>query len=106
MGHANVVTMTAKEKIEVIQAREGGEVVERRYILWNLNGTPRTSAWRRMDFDGDFNFQDYDYRVKSVPREVWVNVYNGGQWYAYCSLESAQRDLVSGGITKHFVEVV
>lgn len=64
---------TTKEMIEVMQAFVDGKSVEYQMLgdeVWHE---------RRVEeqWDSYWNWGDYDYRIKKMPRECWVNVYDG-----------------------------
>ncbi len=61
--------MTHDEMIAVIQAHKEGKALQAR------SKTP-TASWCEASIP-DFNFYDYDYRIKPQPFECWVNVYYG-----------------------------
>lgn len=64
--------MQAHEKIATIQAREDGEVIQKKLkeSLW----AGQTHVWEEFPSSDDFDFQHFIYRVK--PREFWINVYS------------------------------
>ena len=55
---------TLKEKIEVMQAALDGKEIETKvYGGWDDQPSP------------EFNWIDFDYRIKPEPIEFWVNIY-------------------------------
>lgn len=65
--------MTHNEMIEVIQAHRDGKTVQCRL-------QKHQEDW--YDAEPDWNFYDFDYRIKPEPREWWVNVYKTfSVWY-------------------------
>lgn len=70
--------MNHDDMLAVIKAHKEGKPIE-----WRLVDR---DTWR--DFAADslhFNFSSYEYRIKPVPQEVWVNKYpqaGGGFTYA------------------------
>lgn len=59
---------TLAEKIAIMQAYLDGKKIE-----INRFGT---CTWHDVDEEPLFNWKDYDYRVKPVIREGWINLYD------------------------------
>lgn len=81
---------TMKEKIEVMQAAERGETIEMigrslvvsGIIKWTPIGPNENIEW---------NWEKYEYRVKTKPVEGWINVYpDGTQGGLYNTKKQAQ----------------
>jgi hypothetical protein len=74
---------TTEEKIEVMRAFEDGKPIECQHRLipeWRPDETP---TW---------DWENYEYRVKSEPKELWVVVRGEGQMNEY---RSTHRDWAS-----------
>jgi hypothetical protein len=99
--------MSPDEMIEVIQAYKDGKVVQFRYKRIR-------DSWSDADPTGhlEWNFGDYDYRVKlapKVPREIWVNYYCKG--FEACVHNSKSKADQAANFTTltecvHFIEVI
>mgnify|MGYP006354818461 FL=1 len=65
---------TTDEMISCLQAYKEGKQVERK-----MKGVPM-AKWYLCETSQHFafNFDDYEYRVKREPREVWVNEFDDG----------------------------
>ena len=89
---------TLKEKIAVMQAALDGAEIEFRPAdtehPWMINSDPL------------FGWNEYDYRIKPQPKEIWVNEYPTIAPQLHCSLEDAERCMGNGGITRHYREVM
>jgi len=56
---------TLKQKIEIMQAcLDGAEIEYQQPGVWGKATNP------------EFLWNEYDYRVKPKPMEIWINVYN------------------------------
>lgn len=94
------MAMTPKEIIAVVQHFDAGGEVE--YSpgngVWNRSTTP---VW---------NFEEFDYRPKHKPLELWVNVYpeprSSVPHAVYTSEDDAIRFRGANGRTVHMREVV
>ena len=69
-----------KEKIEVMQAALDGKEIE----MEMPNG-----EWLPQH-DLQFNWADYEYRVKSEPFECWANIYPDGEYTIYGDEKTAE----------------
>jgi hypothetical protein len=93
---------TTREMIEIMEAFERGETIfvrikdiNKLYRNWVFTPKP---VW---------NWDFYDYKVKSKPREIWVNEYPSGYGSVYKSEEMAIQVLnTHRGTTHHFIEVL
>ena len=98
------MAMTPSEMIEVLQHFEAGGNVEFRstidddYLVWQDAVAP---AW---------NFDDFEYRIKPKPLELWVNVYpeprSSVGYVFYKSEDNAIRFRGVNGRTVHMREVL
>lgn len=90
--------MTHDEMIEIIEALRGGKSVQ-----YRLHGSTR---W----FDGTPgalpNFGTFEYRVKPVPRVLWVNYSDSDVICAAYPTEQLASYTSHGVIPSKFVEVV
>lgn len=60
--------MTLDEQIAILQAAKEGKTIE----CWCR--TACRPAWGVIAGTVPFNFQDYDYRIKHEPRELWAAI--------------------------------
>lgn len=77
---------TLKQKIEVMQAFEDGQEIERKI-------RPTGEKWLEVGLPS-WNWSDNDYRIKPKPLEFWVNVKDDGRvsLLKYGSTEEAIQD--------------
>lgn len=85
----------AKDYLPLVQALAEGKVIQIR----TKNG------WQTWN---DFNFSApaANYRIKHVPREIWVNTYPGGDRYLHDSAEEAASYADGNAATRHYREVI
>lgn len=72
--------MTVDQMIEVLTAHRDGKKIESRY-KFRPGGDTKWYAFGGCDFD----FRDYDYRVKPEPKVIWVNECADGSGFGYTS---------------------
>lgn len=71
---------TLKERTEIQQAKLDGEEIECSFL----------SCGEWADYFGDdFNWNDFDFRVKPKPMEIWAHFYNNGGITAFETKEKA-----------------
>ena len=90
---------TIQEKIAVMQAFADGKRVE-----YRDKDTP--GDWRIAAFPC-WDWEDFDYRIKSEPRRIWVNFYTE-DFEAYLSAKAATdaaQNCVASECCVEFVEV-
>ena len=76
LAEIKVENVNTKEKIEVMQGKLCGKIIECR-----LEGR---SEWRIAKEDLQWNFKDYEFRIKPKPREFYINIYNRDPWVYNC----------------------
>jgi len=89
--------MTNDEMIKVLQAHKEGKTIE----------TKRIGRGEWTEVSPCWNFQEFEYRVKPVPRSVFINDYGdglGGDFYI--DKQSAVRFCGVHGKTVEFVEKI
>jgi len=84
--------MNTKEMIEVMQAFEDGKEVQSRYSESELG-----ADWFEAS-DPCWDWDEFEYRIKPEPKEVWVNEYDGLRPVAY--LTKADANFSSGEPTR------
>ena len=89
---------TLKEKIEVMQAALDGKEIEHTWIHQNEWITTQTQPYP------DFNWQKMDYRIKPEPLEFWINIYEGGVFSVFSSVDSAEFD--ADGMDISFIKTI
>lgn len=47
----------------------------------------------------NWDFKHFDYRVKKIPREFFINVHDNGHYYAYASQHSADAHKTEGRVS-------
>lgn len=95
------MAMTPKEQLEILAAYVAGEVIQ--YGALQSNWKPIFVCGP----DHVFNFQQFTYRKKPKPLELWVNVYEDEDYRSYKSKNMALAS--RGGAylrTVHMREVV
>lgn len=90
----------ARDYLPLVQALADGKVIQ--VLKWRCAG-PR--EWEDIG-DPDFRNTAAEYRIKPEPREIWVNEYTSGGRYMYCTKNDAQKNVVEGGITRRYREVL
>lgn len=91
---------TTAEKIAVMQAFEDGKVVMCR---------PFGLAAYHLGKEPSWNWGKYDYWVKPEPAEVWVNIYDDGDYKVYTSESEADTrfsEICPGRCAVHLREVM
>ncbi len=72
-----------KKAIAVMQAYVDGEEIE--YAKRGIPGVGTACSWDSHDYTPNFDWHNYDYRIKPKPREVWVSNQSfsqaGAQWH-------------------------
>ena len=85
--------MDLKYAISVMQAAElDGKEIQRRSLVKIMDcfGNFKPNLW--VDCEPDWNWRDYDYRIKPQPLRLWVNQYpHGFSHHAHDSPEEARR---------------
>ena len=95
--------MSPDEIIAVVQAYKEGKTIQAR---------PKFSAGSWTDVIApQWNFPEHKYRVKTEPKEIWVNFYEHDtlkQQVAYSTKKDAMRckGRIKGAKTLHFRQVV
>ena len=74
-----------KRQIEVMQAYERGEEVEKTYRFRS------EQLWQSIPGRVWFDWNDYDYRVKPKRREVWAAFDKNGMAVTYCNAPIRQQ---------------
>jgi len=89
--------MTEQEMIEVLQAHIDGKTIEIK---------AGDIGWLEIKYP-DWNFGRSTYRVKPVPREFWINVYDGHPlaMYVHRTKESADKENSERKECIHVIEV-
>jgi len=72
-------TTNTEQQIAVMQASLQGKTIEFRRRHW-VGGKPQTWV---VNSDPKWNWESFEYRVQSQPREFWVNVYPDGMQIAH-----------------------
>lgn len=86
---------TLDEQIEVMMHfRDGGE------IEYNYNGD-----WKPC-VKPYWNWVDIEHRIKRVPKEYWINIYNSGVCYNHTDEIMAKKNLGETGKTIRVIEVL
>lgn len=83
---------TLTEKIRVMQAAEAGKEIE----IIRVNA-PYKDDWHFTDSPA-FDWANFDYRIKTEPMELWVNVFEDGSTWPFESKVEAEhaRDVCYG----------
>ena len=91
--------MNTKEKIEVMQALEDGKAIFERPLCHG-------GVWKKCEYPS-WNWGNHEYKVKEEPREIWVNVYDNGDYMQIHNSEFDAAGCISeGGKTLKFREVM
>ena len=91
--------MNIKEKIEVMQAFEDGKAIFERCIAHG-------AVWKKCEHP-IWDWSTRQYVAKEEPREIWVNIYDNGDYIQIHNSEFDATGCISeGGKTFKFIQVM
>lgn len=75
--------MNTEDQIKIMQAALDGKTVQTRQrgaLKWACDVIPDSHEW---------NFEEWEYQIKTKPKVIWVNEYEDGSWAIYSTQHKA-----------------
>ena len=79
-----------KAAIAVMQAYVDGEEIE--YAKRDIPGVGTACSWDSHGYTPNFDWHNYDYRIKPKPREFWVRIDHGIAMQISSDSDKQERD--------------